>query len=493
MPPSFVALREHAVGALDGTKIYAVRYPGGIGPVSSVSDAFDTEFQGVSNSTVTHTQNKVIRIGGDLYLAGSTGIYKMGAGGTIVTLVHAYGDQVTTSPRSIYYSGLHLIYSGNGRPYLAMVYKQEGSEAVYGVRLDVLTGIWSEAGPIAISGNSWRFVAGEAVYKGRLYVAVGSNEIGSQDEIIVWDPVSQGLGFLSNTSSSGTSTIARAALVAHKGRLYSLYKHGSEGAADGSYRLDDISDNVPVNMWTSAVGALGYVANDRSRLSMWSDGTYLYALVIWTDPNGWRVYQFADGSFGTPTDVTASAITGTPIATGANGMRTNVFYDYENDPTIPDVYMLVSDGDTSGDSNTLYKWDPLTTPWWKDQGVGGDVFHSLPSNNLGGERFFSVGQLDILITGVVGDFAGTQVSFQCFGGGSGRFVKFYLVDSANYGAMAQAALVGSVTGGTATRNGNQIENVDADGVTTYTAIIDPVGSGFAPFDAVRVLPVISIV
>ena len=79
---------------------------------------------------------------------------------------------------------------------------------------------------------------------------------------------------------------------------------------------------------------------------------------------------------------------------------------------------------------------------------------------------------------------GERLTFRCFGGQFGQTVRFF-VGSGGDAPDAQAGLIGSATGGGALRNGNQVENVDCDGITDYTITIQP--TGFNPLDFIEVI------
>ena len=95
-----------------------------------------------------------------------------------------------------------------------------------------------------------------------------------------------------------------------------------------------------------------------------------------------------------------------------------------------------------------------------------DAFPDLCSS--GGERIFTTGDLDILITKFAEALGSEQIFFKCYGGGSSRAALFRF-NTEGEPALAVCSLVGaSATGGSATVNGNQVENIDADGVTEYS-------------------------
>jgi len=89
---------------------------------------------------------------------------------------------------------------------------------------------------------------------------------------------------------------------------------------------------------------------------------------------------------------------------------------------------------------------------------------------------------------------GEQISFKAYGdsGSSDKTVKFYF-NNAEEAPDTQVTLMGTATGGSATRNGNQVDNVDADdGTTTYTVVRDTSGDGLSLGDQENIMPRIEV-
>jgi hypothetical protein len=76
------------------------------------------------------------------------------------------------------------------------------------------------------------------------------------------------------------------------------------------------------------------------------------------------------------------------------------------------------------------------------------------------------------------------------GGTTSYTVKLYR-DKNQQLPDTQATLIGSVTGGSATRNGNQVDDVTADGVIEYTVIWDFFSDGLGIGDFFCLMPRIS--
>lgn len=176
-----------------------------------------------------------------------------------------------------------------------------------------------------------------------------------------------------------------------------------------------------------------------------------------------------------------------PLRQGVRGTSSNngedrwmMFIDTETNPTAPEIYGFVRPGGAPGTGTTLYKFvDTSTEMTFETASVSTE--YVFPKNLQGGSEAVSRGtgnRAEVVDTqGVSG---GTQVSYRVYGTNLGQTVKAYITDDGGV-AVTQAVLTGAATGGSSTRVGNQINNVDGDdGVTLYTFIIENLGSGLGP-------------
>lgn len=76
------------------------------------------------------------------------------------------------------------------------------------------------------------------------------------------------------------------------------------------------------------------------------------------------------------------------------------------------------------------------------------------------------------------------------GGAADKVFKIYTIDSS--GNLIQGTLAGAATGGTATRVGNEVQNVIADGATEYTIRWDFIADGFAIGQRADIVPSMSV-
>jgi hypothetical protein len=140
---------------------------------------------------------------------------------------------------------------------------------------------------------------------------------------------------------------------------------------------------------------------------------------------------------------------------------------------------------TGGTTWTVYKWNGSSALMTLVDSGGGNVMHALPSALSFGERIFTAGELDIKITLREAVPGGEKVSFTVSGGGTGRKMKMHHLLKGTP-PLLSCTLSAPVTGGSATFNGglNQVENIDADGVTVYTVVWTPQPDGLSSADRV---------
>ncbi len=128
--------------------------------------------------------------------------------------------------------------------------------------------------------------------------------------------------------------------------------------------------------------------------------------------------------------------------------------------------------------------------------VGGDVHHSLSTTcSMSGERIFTAGELDIIITGKQPVIGGQKVLFRAYGdpGTADKTVKFFF-DTEGEPALVQATLTGAAVvesgspAGAPTRVGNEIQDIDADGTVEYSAVWDISADGVSTGDRVQLKP-----
>lgn len=135
----------------------------------------------------------------------------------------------------------------------------------------------------------------------------------------------------------------------------------------------------------------------------------------------------------------------------------------------------------SAGSLTVYEVADAGSSWTSlgSAGDGGDALPNTGACATGGERIDIQDQLKILQTGQEKVLGGVKIYFKAWGDPGNADKKVKVWHDPNQGRpITQGTLRGSATGGSTSRNGNQIENVDADGVTEYSLIWDFKSDGY---------------
>lgn len=129
-----------------------------------------------------------------------------------------------------------------------------------------------------------------------------------------------------------------------------------------------------------------------------------HTVAAWVDPatneliaiayvaGGFKAFSISAAGF--VTDITASIITGTSLASYGSASRVRgVIYDQDqNAGTAPDIYLMIASGNTAGTAVSMWKYNGVST-LMGNTGIpndsGGDVAFAYPDKNWGGERFFT--------------------------------------------------------------------------------------------------------
>jgi hypothetical protein len=210
----------------------------------------------------------------------------------------------------------------------------------------------------------------------------------------------------------------------------------------------------------------------------------------------WRSFRL-DGSFTVtevstvvlPADLRSAAVGGGTYV----GLPTGRFFamvDIDTTPTTVSVFLNYTALPTSSDFFTAYEWVDSSTQLTNLGSSVGNAVHVLPSTKApGGERVFTYGELDIVITNKAPVVDGQRIFFKVYGdtGPNDKIIRFYY-STQGEPPVSQATLTGTASGGVAVMNGNQVENVNADGVTTYEATWDFAADSIATGTRVQIVP-----
>ena len=450
-------------------------------------------------------RNRVMQVAGTVYSIGIDGVYTKDTPGLLTgpsTRVHQFGSGAGATPDSVETNrktGMHVISILNV-PHLCMVYGTDtGNENWNGAILNLITDVWTETTEVALAAAGTDVIS-EIVYRSKIYWITGP-AVSNGHRLNIYDPT--------------TSTITQV----------DLNQGGTEGFQDGTgnFSLGILDDKLYIfgldlfsgtEQWHVAelisttlnrfatvqnIAAVGTAAAD-GKPGFFTDGTFLYCFTWDDNPTaGWNAYRVdnvgAVTQINTVLPIALRKGAGPPTPTQA---RWAVTYDPNETPGTLDIYLWYAADGTEGTAQTLYKWvdgTPGNETEMTLVDAGGDVGHAIPSTvtMTGGERIFVPGELDILITGRDPVLGGQRIRFKAYGdpGNADKNVEFFF-DGASEPTVMLATLTGLAGGGTAVRVGNQIQGVDANGITEYSAIWDVAANGFSSGDRAQLSARISI-
>jgi hypothetical protein len=433
----------------------------------------------IGYGTVQVPRNHVIQFQGQLYAVGNDGIYikddpSIQTGTWTRTYTFAGTPQTDGTAT---FTGLYHINDG-GTASLIMAYSTTAGTNIF--RIVTFDGSsWSETGNV--TGGGGQGLKAEIVYRNQLHVL--NNQSGTSISTMVMSPAGT-IGTPTHPFEGGDSP----AFCIFNDRLFALYyDSGIHGARLAEYTG---TWNAVSTIWD--IGGTPRTYNYGGGASaLITDGTSMFAFFGINSPSGTQKCIEIDSAL-VGTDITGAVIPGALTSLSFPEPGTSHWmcvYDTNTNPGSSQPWLYYSSNNTAGTAWTVFEFvDNATTLIVRD--TGGDVAHSLPTEVAGGERIWTAGELDIKITGVTPAIGGEEVSFMAFGdaGSADKTVTFQW-SNAGEPTTSSATLVGAATGGSASRSGNSVINVDADGTTTYTIVWDTVTD--SPGARAQLGPVIS--
>lgn len=463
----------------------------GIGMAGTGAGTFAPEPTAASNQAMP--QDRALSFRGALYCAIGTAIFKLI--GSDWTPVHVLSPFDVTQLHCK--GGLHVFYVNN-QPILGLVWGGTTNGLSRSTTIDGTT--WSDA---ALSGGSAIATATgvqrEVVWNNVLYMraqfAVGTNCVQS------WNPQSDAIAF-----PAGSSALPAAAdLIAFQNELLLLTQLGNNHAGLQALRTGSWQTVIDFSVEGSISGA--GATPTTTAWGMWggSDGfLYLMYAINTGLAAGWIVKKI-QGVSGVYTDVTPNTgpgltigptvLAGTGIPLWTLGGATNdpepsriyVVVDDVSAPGTPSPFVFYATNAVVGTSITVLQFiGPGTAV--TNLGASGDIANALPNVRLGGgDRLWTPGQPDILITNITSAPAGETFSYLVFGG-STRSVQFWFAQNSGP-PRTQCTLNTPTGGGTLNISGKQVDSVPADGVTLQTIKWASVTDGATNLTRVQVEPV----
>jgi hypothetical protein len=273
--------------------------------------------------------------------------------------------------------------------------------------------------------------------------------------------------------------------------LYGLSKNGSGNTEYHLYQLTQGKFLSVLNVFTAPAVPTGTTP------VLFTDGSAMYAIMTTTTGgSGWVCYQLdlVGGNIVLGSNLTSTVIPPTlqPGGVGASNndqWRINIT---NNTDGTREIHLWFVSGITGSDLYTIYRWvdnNTVMTQLDTANGLAGNQILAANSNG-GGERQYIPDAPEITIYSKEPAAGGEKLTFRCFGGQTGQIVRFY-IGSGGDAPETQVNLIGDATGGTAFRNGNQIESVDCDGTTDYTITIQALG--FSPLDYIETIARVSAI
>jgi len=469
IPPPILVLRHRSGGTMQ-----PIRYQGAT--QADIGTAFGTAVGYNGNRT---PRNHIVQFGGELFSIGHDGVYQkddptIQTGTWTRVYTYTATPDVSTGSRI---SGLYPVNNG-GTASLMMVYGVNGNTLAWRVvTFDGTT--WGESATVTFGGGlTIDTLKAEIIYRNQLHI-LGQASGGTISTAALFSPAGTG------SAAAGLFTGDDPSVCVFNDRLFMQKTTGANRVLrEFTGTWNDVA----------TISTTGRALNYQSAQSaLMTDGTSMFAFWGADNIGGGTQRCFEISASLSPTDITStvlpSALTSAIGGTEAASAHWMCVYDSNTTPGSTQPWLYYAASFVSGTSFTTYQWNGNASVITVTD-TGGDVAHSLPTEVAGGERIWTAGELDIKITGVAPTFGGETISFTATGdaGSADKTVTFQWTNEGEPTSLS-ATLTGAATGGTATRSGNSVINVDADGTTTYTAIWDTVTD--SPGGRAQLTPVIS--
>lgn len=444
-------------------------------------------------AAVPPNYGRAVEFNGELYLWQQETVYKYNSGtgnwdvqsspSNLLQSIDGFGMDTTAG--YAYHAGWHIM-DISGTPNLVCAYASQNART-WVLRFDGTTWTRNQLNHATYYRNYGDCI----VYRNTFFIA-------TNNAVLQWDPEN-------DTSAVYTPALLSAGVfspswtfVILNNELYLLGWQGSSSA------------NQVCAIWRFSAGAFTKVQNVAAGASTiystglnsgwvcraWEDGTNIFVLfkggTLTTSNSGWFLAKLTpSGSTFTSTDLTSSVVPSALQEDNGIGTLYSSWYvvkDNDTDPTSPDVYFWYSQDDNSG-SILYYYWQGESTTLGSGSTVANYGLAMPSENRAAGPYNWSSGELHIEIVGRSQGTGGLTLSFKVYGGGTGKTAKFYYSMNEET-PTSQCTLTGSATGGSATRSGNTVTNISADGSTAYTITWDFFTDGAALGEYFTVMPYI---
>ena len=459
-------------------------------------------------------RNAVCQVGPSIYAVDYDGVYILKPDGVTWSKSGGDGGLTFTNPdlvagQGVARSGLHVFYVGSS-PYLVGWYKTTtGAVNLRGYRLAVIGGGWSEQTDVATAAALGAVNGGsphnEIPFRGLLYF--GTAVDGGALTQRTYNPSTGAFATLTHPISNAGGLNYLYDYCVLDNVLYMVTPIDVSSGVNGRPRLYPLTagswnttptvlDTVPANFGATNGGV--------ARWCLFTDGTNLYALCLVNTDGvgtnyGWRCYQISPSLI--VSDITTTVLStslrspddGGSLSLAQTG-RFFKFVDVDTTPLTPVIYLVYTPDNDPAEAISFYQWvsNAATMTLIETNGVASDAWSNL--SQTGGERIFTFGEMNILITNRQPVIGGERLFFRAWGsvGAADKFVRFTFNKQGEPPAV-QCTLSGTASGGTAVRVGNELQGVEADdGITEYSITWNIGADGVTSGNRVQVIPRISV-
>jgi hypothetical protein len=442
---------------------------GGIS-LSQIGSDIATGLEATGSFPVT---NSILEFKGKRYCWHNASIYEENTGGSGNWGVVRTLSGVTTEVDQ--HSGLHLAYRSD-QPIMIGLTNAAGGSCV-GFRFDGST--WTEvSGPIgSLNGPGKAYVHNNVLYQNRW------------GGVHTYDPATDTLGTVSGVG--GTFTPARD-FCSFNGKLYA--GGFTTDTAANPAGLFELQESGFVSVGTMPDHQMGTNGEDSAPVLFSPDNESLVLIIsgeTLSNVDGDQAFRIQNPGTGsqTITNITDPVIPAQFRPGGASAVEFSHYYvvtDTQNSssPTSPDFYFFRTNNKASSTFGT-YQWQGYSTTM-SFLGIGPSWQFKPSECKRGGQGRLSAGAnatstnkvyAELETPVVSSTLGGMDISFRVYGTDTGLTATVYFsLDQET--PDTQATLVGTVSGGSASRSGNTITNVTADdGATLYTFTWAALGDG----------------
>jgi len=442
----------------------------------------------------SHNKGRLIHYKGDVYCWGGNELRRYNVGGDTWTLVHTFTNASATTLTAK--TGLWQFFDGTNAPLLCGAYLSDNTIATrtyVGFTFDGTTVTETSAtqvGGTSQGGGDDDLGPGRGVilWNNILYWFANGPGASAHMALHSFDPINSTFNWINGADvvRDGTGFYGVATTVWNN-KLYWVIQ-GVSGAAGDGWTLVRLTGGAWEVVATHNVGTNAGDAHPALFVDPNTDDLFV---LLWDRSSGatqgWSLLRYTDdgdGNISLAGDRTAdlpSLLQFPNIAVDPNGDRWWSFHDTQTSAgSSPIVLLYHATSGALGATFDLYNWPGANTAFGAVVDTGGSAAYAVPKEGFGGGgRIFTVGELDATINGKIPVFGGQQLSFSAWNdaGAVDKIVKFYFSPDGE-APFTQCTLTGtpivvSGPGAAPSRNGNQLEAVEADdGATVYATVWD---------------------